>query len=90
MTHMIRNLEGAACWGQDPLYWDPDAHEHRRLKGWKVCWMCEEAKDICVGCPVIKTCYQEAVETHENWMIRAGSEWSSGRPRARRRIPAAR
>ena len=79
----LRNLEGAACYGQDPAYWDPDLHEHGKMAGWRACWMCDEAKDICIGCPVLLKCYEEAVETHESHMIRAASEWVNGQPRRR-------
>lgn len=85
MINPSSDFEHAKCVGQDPVYWDPDAHDHKRLGGWKVCWMCEEAKDICMDCPAIQACYRFAIRTGENWMIRAGSEWERGRPLNRRR-----
>ena len=49
----LRDLSGAKCYGQDPAYWDPDLHEHGKMAGWRACWMCDEAKDICLGCPAL-------------------------------------
>lgn len=76
-----RLLELAACRGKAPL-WDWDAHHHDILGSFNSCWMCEEAEEICGGCPVRKECAEQAVYIRESYQIRAGQMWSSGRPKA--------
>lgn len=77
----LEDLSGAACQGQDPGLWDPDTHHHIYIGARNACWICDEARDICVGCPVIQGCFKRAVRTRESFMIMAGFAWTNGRPR---------
>jgi hypothetical protein len=77
----FRDLPGAACMKSDPRLFDPDCHHHARLGSRNACWLCEEARDVCEGCPVLGDCFKRAQETKESFMIMAGLAWSNGRPR---------
>lgn len=80
---IVANLEGALCAAPDAQteLWDPELHHHDRLGAGNSCWMCLEARDICLDCPVMELCFKDARDRRESFMIRAGSLWSSGRPR---------
>lgn len=77
----MENLEGALCAGQDPGLWDPDTHHHVYLRAGSSCWICDDARDVCIQCPVYQKCFDEARRTRESFMIRAGYAWTNGRPR---------
>lgn len=76
----MEDLSGAACVGHDPGMWDPDMHFHVLLGRGNPCWMCDDAVEICLGCPAYWGCYRQAQRTKESFMIRAGYAWTSGRP----------
>lgn len=76
---MIEDLSGAACVGRPELF-DPDMHHHLYL-GSNACWICDEAREVCIGCPVYEACYVQARRTRESFMIRAGYAWTNGKPR---------
>lgn len=77
----MEDLSGALCVSHDPNLFDPDMHHHVRLGALNSCWLCEEARDVCLGCPVIEACYAQAQRIKESYTIRAGMAWSAGRPR---------
>lgn len=77
----LEDLEGASCVGHDPGIWDPDTHNHLLLGSSNACWICDEARDICLTCPVIDECFEVARRTRESFTIRAGMAWTAGRPR---------
>lgn len=77
---IIENLEGAACSGQPELF-DPDTHRHLYLGAGNDCWICDEARDLCIECPVIEACFRQGQQQRESHMIRAGFAWTNGRPR---------
>lgn len=81
---LVANLEGALCAEADAQteLWDPELHHHDRLGRGNSCWMCLEARDICLDCPVMELCHADAVNRRESFMIRAGMLWSVGRPRS--------
>lgn len=81
MEVWMEDLSGAACVGQDPGLWDPDTHLHIYLKGTNSCWICDDARDICMECPVISGCFEQARRLRESHTIRAGMAWTNGRPR---------
>lgn len=81
----MEDLSAGLCIGEDPGVWDPDTHHHVMLGARNDCWICDEAADICIQCPVIDACYREAQRTRESFMIRAGMAWSNGRARSLRR-----
>jgi hypothetical protein len=72
---------GALCAKEDPDLWDPDTHHHVKL-GRSDCWMCEEARDVCLRCPVFRACEAQAVRYKESHCIRAAQAWTGGRPRS--------
>lgn len=75
-----RLLEEAACRGKAPLF-DVDAHHHDILGKFNSCWMCEDCLDICIICPVVRDCADQALEIKESYQIRAGQQWVSGNPK---------
>lgn len=56
-------------------------HHHVHLGAGNACWICDDARDVCVTCPVYDACYRQAQEQRESYMIRAGYLWVNGRPR---------
>lgn len=83
---MIEDLSSGLCVGEDPNLWDPDTHQHLYLGTGNVCWICDEAREVCNRCPVYWECFREAARIGESWMIRAGYAWTNGRPRDVRKI----
>jgi hypothetical protein len=77
---IIEDLEGASCAGQADIF-DPDMHHHLYLGSGNDCWICDEARDICIECPVIEACFAQGRRQRESHMIRAGFAWTNGRPR---------
>lgn len=77
----MEDLSEGLCVGEDPGLWDPDTHHHVMLGARNACWICEEAQDFCIQCPVNAACFREAQRTRESFMIRAGMAWTNGRAR---------
>lgn len=77
---IIENLEGAACAGMPDLF-DPDMHRHLYMGSGNACWICDDARDVCISCPVVEACFRQGKRIKENHMIRAGFLWTNGRPR---------
>lgn len=77
----LEDLTGALCSGRDPGLWDLEAHHHIYIGLNSACWICDEARDVCMECPVIQNCFKRAVRTRESFMIMAGLAWTNGRPR---------
>lgn len=76
---ILEDLTGASCAGKPDLF-DPDMHQHVYL-GSNACWLCDEAREVCLDCPVYHACYTQARRVRESHMIRAGYLWTNGRPR---------
>lgn len=82
---IVEDLSGGLCVGRDPGLWDPDSHRHIYLGGRDECWICDEARDFCIRCPVVEACFRTARRNRESHMIMAGFLWTNGRPRELRK-----
>lgn len=80
LSYYAEDLSEAACVGRPDIF-DPDTHHHVRVGQGNACWMCDEARDICLECPVIDACFKRARRTRESFMIMAGMAWTNGKPR---------